>query len=388
MDFEFTEEQNILRTSVRKFLHREILPLINEYEQKNHTLPKEIVHDLLKRLLPFGYVNGIVPEKDGGEGLDFMTYGLLLEELGRISTSLALLEMGQSVVTRYTMYKFGTPEQKAMYLPRMISCELIGAHALTEPDVGSASRDITTTAILDGNEYVINGTKTWSTGGDIADVLYVTAVRKLSDGKKDYCTFVVDREYSKCLARAYNKLGTRVASSAEIVFEDCRIPQENILGEPGTGLDAALETIGLGRLCIATIALGVAEAALEKSIEYAKTRKQFGRRIGRFQLIQEMIADMYTEIECARLLTYKGMDLLDKGKGTPLSFSMAKLYSTEMAIRVTSKAIEIHGAYGLSDDYPVERYYRDARCLTFPDATSEIQKLIIGREILDISAFV
>ena len=216
----------------------------------------------------------------------------------------------------------------------------------------------------------------------------VTAVRHDGKGKKDHTTFLVDKKQSKFTTSNYHKLGTRGISSAEIVFEDCRIPKENILGHAGGGLEAALETIGLGRLSCATISLGIAEAALEKSIEYAQQRKQFGRPIGKFQLVQEMIADMATEIECARLLCYKGWSLLAKNKGSPLVFSMAKYYSTEMGIRVTSKAIEIHGAYGLSDEYPVEKYFRDARCMTFPDATSEIQKLIIGKELLGIQSFV
>jgi alkylation response protein AidB-like acyl-CoA dehydrogenase len=389
MDFELTEEQAMLRLNARNFLRKEILPLVNEYEKKYHTWPKEVTKDLLKKLIPFGYVTSLIPEEEGGTGLDFLSYGMLLEELAKVSASLSMLEMGQTVVTRYSMCKLGSPELKDRYMPRLLSDELLlGAHALTEPDVGSASRDISTTSVLQGDEYVINGTKTWSTGGDIADILYVTTVKKQENGKKDFYTFLVDREYSECPASVYNKLGTRGAGSAEIVFDDCRVPKNNILGNPGPTLDATLETIGLGRLCNATIAVGIADAALEKSIEYAKSRKQFGRFIGKFQLIQEMIAEMYTEIECGRLLSYKGWDLLDKGKGSLLDFSAAKLYCTEMAIKVASKAIEIHGAYGLSDEYPVERYFRDARCLTFPDATSEIQKLIIGREVLDIPAFV
>lgn len=234
----------------------------------------------------------------------------------------------------------------------------------------------------------LTGTKCWSTGGDIADILYVTAVRFDGKGEKDYTTFLVDKSQSKVTTSIYHKLGTRGASSAEIVFDNCRVPQNHILGTPGKGLTAALESIGLGRLSCSTISLGIAEMALEKSIEYAQQRKQFGRLIGKFQLIQEMIADMATEVECGRLLCYKGWELLAKGKGSPLNYSMAKYYNTEMGIRVTSKAIEIHGAYGLSDEYPVEKYFRDARCMTFPDATSEIQKLIIGKELLGMQSFV
>lgn len=388
MDFELTEEQKLMKRTARDFLNKEIVPLANEYERKYHSLPKEIVIKLLKMLVPFGYVGGIVPEDGGGSGLSFLSYSVLLEELARAYGSLALIEMGQSIVTPYSMYKLGSEELKAKFLRRMVSGEVIGAHAITEPDVGSGVRDITTTAVLQGDEYVINGTKTWSTAADSADILYVTAVRDLGKGQKDFCIFVVERERSNFSVRVLPKLGLRGAASAEIVFEDCRIPKENILGKPGSGLEVTIESVGLGRLANATIALGIAEAALDCSVEYARQRKQFGRPIARFQLIQEMIAEMAMEIECARLLTYKGWDLLDKGSGSALAFSMAKLYSTEMAIRVTSKAIEVHGAYGLSEEYPVERYFRDARCLTFPDATSEIQKLIMGREIIGLHAFV
>ena len=388
MDFKPTVEQELLRKAARDFLKKEVAPLVIEYERKQGTYSKEFARGLLQKMVPFGYVSGILPEEAGGVGLDFLSYGLLLEELARVSASLAILEVGQSIVTRYTMYKSGSRELKAKYLEPMVSGELIGAHALTEPDAGSAVRDITTTAVLDGDEYVINGTKCWSTGGDIADILFVTAITRDQEAKKNYTTFLVDRKQSTFTTSIIHKLGLRGASSVEIVFNNCRVPKENIIGIPGHGLDEALESIGLGRLSMATIALGIAEEALEKSIEYATQRKQFGRPIGKFQLVQELIAEMATEIECARLLVYKGWSMLSEGQGSSLDFSMAKYFCTEMAIRVTSKAIEIHGAYGLSEEYPVERYFRDARCLAFPDATSEIQKLIIGRELLGMQAFV
>jgi acyl-CoA dehydrogenase len=388
MDFDLSVEQSQLKKTVREFLKKEIAPTVNEYERRHESYSKSMAKEIFHKLMPFGYVNGLVPETEGGAGIDFLSYGLLLEELARISPSLALLDIGQSTATRYSMCKFGCQELKDRYLPRLVSGELFGASALTEPDVGSGARDITTSAVLEGDHYIINGTKCWSTGGDIADILFVTAVRHEGKGHKDFTTFLVDKEQSKVTTSVYHKLGTRGASSAEIVFDNCHVPRENILGTPGHGLDATLETIGLGRLSCATISLGIAESALEKSIEYAQNRKQFGKLIGRFQLVQEMIADMATEVECARLLCYKGWDLLSKGKGDPMSFSMAKYYSTEMGVRVTSKAIEIHGAYGLSDEYPVEKYFRDARCMTFPDATSEIQKLIVARELLGMPAFV
>jgi alkylation response protein AidB-like acyl-CoA dehydrogenase len=388
MDFKLTVEQEQLREVARSYLKKEVTPLLDKYERKHGAYSKEFARDLFQKMVPFGYVSGIVPVEEGGAGLDFFSYGLLLEELARVSASLAILEVGQSIVTRYAMYKLGSQELKDRYMKRMVSGELIGAHALTEPDAGSAVRDITTSAVLDGDEYVINGTKVWSTGGDIADIIFVTAVRKTEKGGKEYTTFLVDRERSKVTTSILHKLGLRGTSSVEIVLDDCRVPKENIIGLPGRGLDAALESIGLGRLAMATIALGIAEEALEKSIEYATRRKQFGRLIGKFQLIQGLIAEMATDVECARLLIYKGWNLLNDGKGSLMVFSMAKYFSTEMAVRVTSKAIEIHGAYGLSENYPLERYFRDARCLTFPDATSEIQKLIIGRALLGMQAFV
>jgi acyl-CoA dehydrogenase len=387
MDFDLTVEQSQLRNVVREFLKKEIAPLSNEYESRHESYTRDLTSSIFKKLLPFGYLGGIVPEDGGGMGLDFLSYGLLLEELAQVSPSLALLDIGQSIASRYVIYKFASPELKNRYLSRLLSGELLGASALTEPDVGSGARDIKTSAVLDGKDYVLNGIKCWSTGGDIADIILVTAVRQNKTTSKDYTIFLVDKQQSKFTTSVYHKLGTQGASSAEIVFEDCRVPQENIVGTPGSGLDATLDFIGLGRLSCATISLGIAEVALAKSVEYAQQRKQFGRLIGKFQLVQEMIADMATEIECGRLLCYKGWDLLTKGQGNPKAFSMAKYYNTEMAIRVTSKAIEIHGAYGLSDEYPVEKYFRDARCMTFPDATSEIQKLIIGREILGCQAF-
>lgn len=389
MDFELDVEQSQLVKSARTFLRKEIAPAIAVYENSGELIPKEEMSNFIKQLIPFGYVSGVVPEDGGGAGLNFSTYGLLLEELAKVSASLSLCEIGQSLVTRYPLYKDGSDYLKSKYLPGMVTGDILGAAALTEPDTGSAARDITTSAVLEGDEYVINGTKVWSTAGDIADVIFVIAVRNPSKDKpKDFCTFLVDRNISQVSTSVYHKLGTRCVGSAEIVFENCRVPKDHIIGEPGKGLDATLEAIGLGRLANATIALGIAEAALEKAIEYALQRKQFGKLIGRFQLIQEMIAEMATEIECSRLLCYKGWDALDKGTGSGKLFSMAKYYCTEMAVRVTSKAIEIHGAYGLSDEYPLERYFRDARCLTFPDGTSEIQKLIIGHEILGLQAFV
>ena len=387
MDFELSIEQSQLVKSVRPFLKKEIAPVIAPYQKSGEIFPKDLVVNVFKKLIPFGYVSGVVPEDGGGGGLGFSTYGLLLEELAKISASLALAEIGQSLVTRYTLYKQGSDYLKSKYLPGMIEGDIMGAAALTEPDVGSGARDITTSAILKGEEYVINGTKCWSTGGEIADVIFVVAVRNPEKGKpKDYCTFLVDTRQSKISSSVYHKLGTRGVGSAEIAFEDCRVPQNHIIGEPGKGLDATLESIGLGRLANATIALGIAESALEKSIEYANQRKQFGKLIGKFQLIQEMIADMAVDADICRLLGYRVLSMIDRGVRCDKEASMAKFYSVEACVRVTSMAIQIHGAIGLSEELPVERYFRDARTWAIPDGTTQIQTLIVGRLLLGISA--
>lgn len=382
MDFELTVEQEMMRKNARDFLNTEIAPLVPRYEREYEVLPRDVMLNLFKMITPLGYCNALLPEEVGGAGLDYLSYGILLEELSRVYPSLAISEMGQTLPGRPSLLNW-PKAVRDKYLPRMVANELICAVGLTEPDVGSsAPSGITTTAVLKGDEYIINGTKTWSTNGDIADIFNVSVVIDQGNGKKVPGNLLVDRAQSKIITTVFSKLGLRGAGHAEIAFEDCRVPKENLMPpQPPTNYHT-------GRLAVSTIALGIAEVALECATDYVRRRYQFGRPIGKFQLVQELIAEMATEVECARFLSYKGWHMMDKGTCTHLECAMPKYYNTEMAIRVTSKAIEIHGAYGLSDEYPLERYFRDARCLTFPDGTSEIQKLIMGREIIGLKAFV
>jgi len=382
MDLELTVEQEMLRRNAREFLKKELAPLANKYEREYEVLPRDIMIKLFNMITPFGYCNTLVPEEEGGIGLDYLSYGILLEELARVYPALAISEMGQALVGRPGMLT-RPKEIKDKYLPRMLANELICAVGLTEPDMGSsAPRGMTTSAVLKGNEYIINGTKTWSTNGDIADIYNVSAMIDVGNGRKEAASFVVDRAQSKVTTTVFSKMGLRGAGHAELAFEDCRVPVENYVPPQPP------QNYHTGRLGISSIALGIAEAAMECAVDYVHQRKQFGKQIGQFQLMQELIAEMATDIECARYLCYKGWHMMDKGTCTHLECSMPKYFNTEMAIRVTSNAIEIHGAYGISDEYPLERYYRDARCLTFPDGTTEIQKLIMGREILGLKAFV
>lgn len=388
MDFQLTEQQKLLQKSARELMEREIIPIADEYDRKYRPLSREIVVKLLQKLAPLGYVSGLVPEKYGGAGLDFLSYAVLLEELARAYGALALVENAHHIPGVLTLYMDGSEEQKRKYLPPAIAMDLICCYAITEPDAGSGARDIQTSAILSGNEYVINGTKVWITNGTVADIALVVVVMSRNKGAKTFSRFIVDKRHSPFTARDLPKLGFCSCPTAEISFEDCRVPKGNMLGELGRGYEATMLMFQMPRASLAMMGVGLAQAAIDASVKYARERKQFGKLIGSFQIVQEMIVDMVIETEAARLLTYKVYDLINQGISCFKESSMAKAFAPEVAVRVTSKAIEIHGAYGLSEEYPLERYFRDARTLTIPDGTTEIQKLVVGREVLGIKAFV
>jgi alkylation response protein AidB-like acyl-CoA dehydrogenase len=286
------------------------------------------------------------------------------------------------------IYLMGTPAQKRKYLPSLFSGERIICSAITEPNVGSNPVMIETTATLQGNEYRLNGTKTWISNGTISDIALVVAQTQKGLGPFGLCHLIVEKEVSPYEARDLPKLGLRSFPTAELVFQDCRVPKENLLVAPGQGLKETLRSFEAARAGMAIGSVGMAQAAIDASVRYAKERVQFGKPIGSFQLIQEMIADMVAETEAARLLAYRAHFLLDKKVRCDRETSMAKFYATEAAVRVTSMAIQIHGAYGLSEEYPVERYFRDARSFTIPDGTTQIQKMIVARRVLGLSAFV
>jgi len=385
MDFDLTEEQKMLKANVRNFLEKEIVPIVDEQEKKG-PLDKATAVSLIQQLMPFGYLVGFLPEQYGGLVLDYKTNGILVEELAQAWGSLA----GTLFIAAafwWLLNEAGNPEQKERLLPLAASGEYIGCLAITEPNAGSDVAGVETTAILDGENYIINGTKTWISNGSIADAAFILATTDKSLGPLGMSFFLVERDVSPFAARELHKLGLRSFPTSELSFDDCPVPKANQL-DPGSGYERTMAFFDVSRAMVGATSTGIAQAAIDASIKYAQDRTQFGRQLGSFQMIQEMVVDMITETEAGRLLSFRALDLLDKGEKCRLQASLAKAYATEAAVRTTSKAIQIHGAMGLSEEYPVERYFRDARTLTIPDGTTQMQKLIVGRRALGIKAFV
>lgn len=385
MDFVLNREQRMTQDAARDLMKKEIMPIADEYDRTKALHDRETLKGLLDKLAPLGYLGHVLPEKWGGTGIDFVTYGILMEELARAYASLAgilLIQAGSREI-----YEFGSEEQKKKFLPPLGSGEKILCSCITEPDVGSNNADIQTFAEEDGDAYVLNGTKVWISNGSISDVAIVVAQTEHGSGAKGLCHLLVDRSESPYETRDLHKLGLTSFPTSEVVFNNCRVPKANLLVPPGEGLRTTLKLYEQARATMAISAVGMAQAAIDASIKYAKGRVQFGKRIGEFQLIQDMIADMIAETEASRLLALKAFSMLDQGVRCDREASTAKFYATEAAVRVTSKAIQIHGSYGLSDEFPVERYFRDARSFTIPDGTTQIQKLIVARSALNLSAF-
>jgi alkylation response protein AidB-like acyl-CoA dehydrogenase len=385
MDFALTEEQMMLKTNVRSFLEKEILPVVDEYEKRG-ALTKEATVSFIKQLIPFGYLVGFLPEEYGGSILEAKTNGVLLEELARIWAGFA----GTLFIAAgfwWLLNEAGGLEQKERLLPLAASGDYIGCIALTEANVGSDVAGVETTATLKGDTYTLNGTKMWISNGSIADAAFVLATTDKTQGPLGMSFFLVEKDKSPFSARELHKLGLRSFPTSELSFDDCPVPKENLV-DPGAGYQRTMAFFDVSRAMVGVFSTGIAQAAIDASIKYAQDRTQFGRPIGSFQMVQEMLVDMIAETEAGRLLSFRALDLLDKGEKCRWQSSLAKAYATEAAVRTTSKAIQIHGAMGLSEEYPVERYFRDARSLTIPDGTTQMQKLIVGRDALGIRAFV
>ncbi len=385
MDFEFSEEQKMLKRNVKDFLAKEIAPGVDERDRQGPFTKDEVV-GYIKKLMPFGFYSGSLPEEYGGMGLNAITNGVLNEELTYTWASLAATIFIASLAPQALLA--ASDEVRNRLLPLIAAGELIGCGAITEPNAGSNAAAIETTAVLDGDEWVINGTKTWISNGSIADICNVLAITDKSKGPLGISTILVEREVSPWESRELHKLGWRAFPTAELYFTDCRVPRGNVLGDPTLGYKRTMQQFETARSGMSIMAAGISQAAIDASIKYAQERKQFGRPIGSFQMIQEMIADMIAETEATRLLGYRALYLIDRGVRARLESSLAKAFGCEAAVRVTSKAIQIHGAMGYSEEYPVERYFRDARMLTIPDGTTQIQKLVVGREAIGIRAFV
>jgi alkylation response protein AidB-like acyl-CoA dehydrogenase len=385
MNFDLSEEQIMLKDSARKLMGREVVPFLASFP-KDRSLPPDKIKELLKKLIPLGYLGSVIPVEYGGAGLDYLTYGLLMEELEPSIYGLVMITGG----TARSVYFWGNETQKRTFIPPILSAEKIGCSAITEPNVGSNPALVQTRAVLHGGHYVLNGTKTWITNGAFADFAFTLATTDPTQGKKGLCRFIVDKEVSPFKAKAIETLEEdwQVPSVGELVFEDCRVPQENVLGASGEGLKDTLVAFQAARCFVAIGSIGLAQRAIDATVRYAKERVQFGKVIGKFQLIQAMVADMIAETDAARLLAYRALLKVQKGVRCARETSIAKFYATEAAVRVTSMAIQVHGAYGLSKEYPVEALFRGARMMTIPDGTTQIQKLIVAREILGMQAFV
>lgn len=388
MDFDLTEEQKLMQANARRFIQREIIPIVDDYERRYRPLPKDIAIDLMKKLAPFGYTGGVVPEKWGGAGMDFVSYSLLLEELARAWGSLAFMVLAHLGVP-LILCDIASDEQKKEYLSPLLSGEIIACFAITEPNAGSSNREMETTIVADGDYYLINGTKLWVSNGGVADFCVLVGYTDKSKGPEGISHILIDRTESPFEVRELPKLGLRCCPTAELVFSDCRVPKKNLVMHKGR---AAYEATQSGflfpRIMMGVTSVGLAQAAIDVGVKYALERRQFGRPIAKFQLIQQMLAEMVVETEAVRLLAYKACQLMDKGQMCFKECSGVKFLGTETAVRVCSKAMEIHGAYGISEEYPLERYFRDARTLLPPDGTNQIQRLITGREILGVHAFV
>jgi alkylation response protein AidB-like acyl-CoA dehydrogenase len=385
MNFDFSDEQIMLKNSARKLMEREVVPFLASFPE-DRPIPPEKIKELLKKLIPLGYIGNIIPVEYGGAGLDYLTYGLLMEELEPSIYGLVMITGG----TARSVYFLGNESQKKAFIPPILSAEKIGCSAITEPNVGSNPAFIQTRAVLDGDHYILNGTKTWITNGAFADVAFVLATTDPAKGRKGLCRIIVEKEVSPFQAKPISTLEEdwQIPSVGELILEDCRVPKENVLGVPGEGLKDTLVGFQAARCFVAIGSIGLAQRAIDAAVRYAKERVQFGKIIGKFQLIQSMVADMIAETDAARLLTYRALSQIQKGVRCARETSIAKFYATEAAVKVTSLAIQIHGAYGLSKEYQVERLFRGARMMTIPDGTTQIQKLIVAREILGMQAFV
>jgi alkylation response protein AidB-like acyl-CoA dehydrogenase len=379
VEFALTDEQQQLRRTVREFAEGEIAPKVMEWDEASQ-FPSEI----LPKLAEMGLLGIIFPEKYGGAGLGYIEYVIAIEELSRVDGSVGILVAAHNSLCSNHIFKFGTEEQKQKFLVPLAQGKKLGAWSLTEPEAGSDAGGTKTTAVRQGDCWVLNGAKTFTTNGHYADVCVAMAVTDKTKGHNGISAFIIEKGTPGFRpGKKENKLGLRASDTSEIVFNDCRIPAANLLGAEGEGFKNSLAILDGGRISIAALALGMAQGAFEASVRYAKQRKQFGRPIADFQAIQFKLANMATEIEAARLLTYRAAWLADHGDVRfTKEASMAKLYASEVAVRVANEAVQIHGGYGFIKDYPAEKYYRDVKLCTIGEGTSEIQRLVIARQLL------
>ena len=383
MDLDLTPEQELIRKTARDFAEREIAPVAMEYDRA-----EEFPWPVLEKMKPIGFLGASIPEEYGGMGLDPISYCLVIEEIARADSSIrGILSVNCSLVGT-SIVKYGTEEQKHEWLPKLAAGDAIGCFALTEPGAGSDPGSLRMTAVRDGDDFVLNGSKMFITNGTVAGLALTFANADPSKGAKGVTAFLVPCDTQGFSATEIKgKLGLRAASTAELSYSDVRVPASAVLGEIGGGMKIALSSLDDGRVSLGAGCVGIAQACLDASVEYAKQREQFGRPIAGFQLIQEMLAEMLIETEAARLLVWRAAALKEKGVRNTIEASIAKYVASESAVKCANLAIQVHGGYGYIDEFPVGKYLRDARVTTLYEGTSQVQKLLLGRHLTGVNAF-
>ena len=376
--FALTEDQEQLRKEIHEFAAREIGPNVMRWDEASE-FPKEVI----KQLGQMGLMGVIVPVEYGGSGMGYVDYALAVEELSAVDGSIGIIVASHNSLCTNHIFLAGDEQQKRKYVPRLASGEWLGAWGLTEPGSGSDAGSARMSAVRKGDRWVLNGNKTFITNGHYADVSVVIAVTDKEKGTKGLSAFVVEKGTAGFRpGKKENKLGLRASDTSELIFEDCELPLENLLGKQGEGFIDAMQVLDGGRISIAALALGMARGAFEAALRYTQERRQFGKAISEFQGIQWKLADMATQLDAARLLTLRAAVMKDAGQKTTLESSMAKLMASEAAVRICDDAVQLHGGYGFIKDYPVEKFYRDVKLCTIGEGTSEIQRIIIARELL------
>src|SRR5215472_4133488 len=380
VDFQLNEEQLQLKKSVREFAEREIKPHVMEWDERGD-FPLATVKELGK----LGLLGTVFPTEYGGAGMGYVEYVTAIEELSRVDGSIGIIVAAHNSLCTNHIFLAGNEAQKRKYVPRLAGGEWLGAWGLTEPGAGSDASNSRTTAVKKGDRYVLNGNKTFITNGHYADVAVVIAATDKSKGTHGLSAFAIEKGTKGFRpGKKENKLGLRASDTSELIFEDCEIPEENLIGAEGEGFIDAMRVLDGGRISIAALALGIGRGALDAALKYVKERRQFGKTIAEFQGIQWKLADMATELDAARLLTQRAAVLKDAGRKVTRESSMAKLFASEVAVRICDDAVQLFGGYGFIKDYPAEKYYRDVKLCTIGEGTSEIQRMVIAREILKV----
>jgi alkylation response protein AidB-like acyl-CoA dehydrogenase len=379
MEFDLTDEQRQVKRAVREFAEAEIRPHVMEWDEAQH-FPREMFFKMGELGL-----NGVIfPEEYGGAGMGYVEYVTVIEEISRVDGSIGLSVAAHNSLCTNHIFQYGTEDQKKRYVTPLAAGQKLGAWALTEPGSGSDASGMKTTAIRRDGGWLINGTKNFITHGISADICVIMAYTKREMRSRGISAFIIERGTNGFIAgKKENKLGVRASETASIIFEDCWVPEENLLGEPGRGFVNAMQILDGGRISIAALALGIAQGAFESALKYSQERKQFGQPIFDFEAIQFKLADMATQIDAARLLTMRAAWMKDQKRPSTKESAMAKLFASEIAVKVSEEAIQIHGGYGYTKDYPAEKYWRDSKLCTIGEGTSEVQRLVIARQLVN-----